>query len=351
MRTFIALTLLIGTGIFTALFFGFDLKEASTTLEHDDEQTGIRDETIITFSHVVAEDTPKGRAARRFASLVEERTDGEIKVEIYSNASLYNDQNEYEALKNGQIQMIAPATSKLTERFPRWQVLDLPYAFPTYEAIQEAYEGTIGETLLKEVEQDQMKGLTFWYNGYKQMTHTNQPLLQTTDFERAHFRVMPSPVLKSQFESLGASASELPFNKTYTNLEVDFVNGQENTLSNIYSKKLYEKQNHLTVSNHGYLGYVVLMNEAFYESLSEEHQVIIEQALTETTDWIRRHSIEMNDAHLRAIKRDNLMDVHYLPNRQKQAWQQRFETVYNEYELMIGHHLMREVKRIQNEYN
>ncbi|SFJ48744.1 C4-dicarboxylate-binding protein DctP [Halobacillus dabanensis] len=349
MKTFAAISLFIFTGIFTALFFGFDLSEASESLEYDDEQEGLEDEVVIKFSHVVAENTPKGEAVRKFASLVQDRSNGEIKVEVYSNGTLYNDENEFTALMNGHIQMIAPATSKMTERFPKWQVLDLPFAFPDYDAVRQAYEGEIGLTLLNNLENG-VKGMTFWYNGFKQLTSDKQPLTVPSDFNRTHFRIMPSPMIESQFRALGASTSMLPFNKTYSNLEVDFIDGQENTPSNVYTKKLFQEQKYMTISNHGYLGYVVLMNEAFWENLSEEHQTIVQEALNETTNWIRRHSIEMNDAHLRMMKRADSIEVHYLTNKQKQLWKQTFEPVYEEAENIVGKRLMEEIYGIQEQY-
>lgn len=349
MKTFAAISLFIFTGIFTALFFGFDLSEASESLEYDDEQEGLKDEVVIKFSHVVAENTPKGEAVRKFASLVQDRSNGEIKVEIYSNGTLYNDANEFTALQNGHIQMIAPATSKMTERYPEWQVLDLPFAFPNYDAVRQAYEGEIGLTLLNNLE-DGVKGMTFWYNGYKQLTSNKKPLTVPADFNRTHFRIMPSPMIESQFRALGASTSMLPFNKTYSNLEVDFIDGQENTPSNVYTKKLFQEQKYMTISNHGYLGYVVLLNKAFWEKLSEEHQTIVQEALNETTNWIRRHSIEMNDAHLRMMKRADSIEVHYLTNKQKQLWKQTFEPVYEEAEHIVGKRLMEEIYDIQEQY-
>ncbi|SFG68750.1 C4-dicarboxylate-binding protein DctP [Halobacillus alkaliphilus] len=349
MKTVAAICLFIFTGIVTAFVFGFDLNESQDSLQYDDEQEGIEDKVVIKFSHVVAENTPKGRAVRRFASLVHERTDGDIKVEIYPNGTLYNDQNEYDALINGHIQMIAPATSKLTERFPKWQVLDLPFAFPTYQAVEEAYEGTIGQTLINHLG-PKVKGITFWYNGYKQVTSSEEPMILPSDFNQTHVRIMPSPVIESQFHALGASTSQIPFNKTYSNLEVNFINGQENTLSNIYSKNLYKEQDYLTISNHGYLGYVVLMNDEFWSELSNEHQAIISQALEETTDWIKRHSIEINDTHLRQIKRDDSLEVHYLTKEQRALWEEAVQPVYQETEPIAGKLLMEEVYRLQEKY-
>ena len=143
MKTVAAICLFIFTGIVTAFVFGFDLNESQDSLQYDDEQEGIEDKVVIKFSHVVAENTPKGRAVRRFASLVHERTDGDIKVEIYPNGTLYNDKNEFDALMNGHIRIIAPATSKLTERFPKWQVLDLPFAFPPIKQWRKLMRGRL----------------------------------------------------------------------------------------------------------------------------------------------------------------------------------------------------------------
>ncbi|MFG6115306.1 DctP family TRAP transporter solute-binding subunit [Halobacillus sp. MO56] len=350
LRTVIMITLFIITGIFTALFFGFDLSEASRTLEYDDEQEGIQDELVIQFSHVVAENTPKGMAARRFASLVESRTDGEIKVQVHSNGTLYNDQQEYQALKEGRVEMIAPATSNLTERFPKWQVLDLPFAFPSHQAVEEAYEGVIGETLLQELEKEGIKGLTFWYNGYKQVTNNSRPIVYPNDFDRLHFRIMPSPVIEAQFEQLGASTSVLPFNKTYRNLEVGFVNGQENTASNIYSKKLYQDQSYMTFSNHGYLGYAVLINQEFWDSLSQEHKQIIESSMAETTSWVRRHAIELNDEHSRRLRQQENLQIDYLTYTQREAWKRRLAPIYDEVEAVVGEDLMSEIYDLQDKY-
>ncbi|MFQ3544334.1 DctP family TRAP transporter solute-binding subunit [Halobacillus rhizosphaerae] len=351
MRTIMAITLFILTGILTALFFGFDFSKAANSLEYDDEQEGMKDEIVIKFSHVAAENTPKGRAARKFASLVQERTRGKIKVQIFANGSLYNDQNEYQALLDGHVQMIAPATSKLTKHYPKWQVLDLPFAFPTQKAVQEAYEGKIGNILLNTLDSDHVKGLTFWYNGYKQITNDEKPIILPEDFTRMHFRIMPSPVIKSQFKMLDASTSVLPFNKVYRNLEVQFIDGEENTFSNIYTKKLYRHQKYLTISNHAYLGYVVLMNGKFWNRLSPENKKIINQALKETTEWNHRHSIETNDQQKRYLMKTNALKIHYLTNEEEKRWKEALGPVYHKAAPIVGKKLMNEVDRLQKKYS
>ena len=346
MRTFLFIGLFILTGIGTAYVVGFQSRDGFSA-EYDDDQEKMRDQIVIKVSHVVSENTPKGKAVRRFQALVEENTGGKVKVEIYPNGSLYSDISEWEALKNNNVQMIIPATSKVSQYVPEFGLFDLPFAFDSYSQVQQAFEGRIGEILLEKAEKrEHVKGVTFWYNGFKQITNNQRPLLTPADFNRLHFRTMPSEVIKKQYQMMGAAVSELPFNKTYENLEVGFIDGQENTISNIYSKKLYDHQSYLTVSNHSYLGYVVLMNEEFWNELPEEYQVKINEAMIQTTDWIRRHSIEMNDEQMRELKRNTDLDIHILLNSEKEEWREKLAPLYEEYEDVFGKELMGEIGEI-----
>ncbi|MGG4169080.1 DctP family TRAP transporter solute-binding subunit [Rossellomorea vietnamensis] len=346
MRTFLFIGLFILTGIVTACVVGFQSRDGFSA-EYDDDQEKMKDQIVIKVSHVVSENTPKGKAARRFKALVEENTKGKVKVEIFPNGSLYSDISEWNALKNNNVQMIIPATSKVSQYVPEFGVFDLPFAFNSYSQVQQAFEGRIGEILLDKAEKrEHVKGVTFWYNGFKQITNNQRPLLAPVDFNRLHFRIMPSEVIKKQYQMMGAAVSDLPFNKTYENLEVGFIDGQENTISNIYSKKLYDHQSYLTVSNHSYLGYVVLMNEEFWNELPEEYQEEINEAMIQTTDWIRRHSIEMNDEQMRELKRNTDLDIHILLNSEKEEWKKKLAPLYEEYEDVFGEELMGEIGEI-----
>ncbi len=351
MKSIAVIAAFVLIGILTAIFSGYDLASGTSPIVHDDEQDGISTQVIIRFSHVAAENTPKGMAARYFAEAVETKTNHEVHVEIYSNGELYQDQNEWKALTDGKVEMIAPATAKLSTHFPDWQVLDLPYAFPTYQAIQEAYEGKIGKDLLKDLHRSNAKGLGFWYNGFKQFTNDKHPIIQPGDMEQLHFRTMPGPTIKAQFDALNTSTSELSFNKTYRNLEVDFIDGQENTISNIYSKKFYQQQKYMTITNHAYLGYAVIMNEAFWNTLSKSNQKAVVEANDETTDWVRRHSIEINDSQIRQIKKTTDIQIEVLTNEQKQEWKKAFLPVYIQAEKSVSPSLMKEVQRIQTHYS
>lgn len=329
---------------------GFDIEAMTSDIYYDDEQEGLDEQIMIRFSHVAAEDTPKDRTTSKFAALVEDKTNGKVKVHIYPNATLYNDANEWEAVQNGSVEMIAPATAKISEHYPKWQILDLPYAFPNYQAIEEAYEGKIGETLLKALDRSKVKGLSLWYNGFKQITNQEYLIRTPDDFNRLHFRTMPGVVIKEQFNQLNASTSTISFSKTYQNLEVNFVDGQENTLSNINTKKFYEHQQYLTISNHGYLGYGVLINRDFWNSLSPDIQESITEAMNEATSWGRRHAIEINDQHARELRSNQPMNIHTLTTEERFQWEQALQPVYEKTKQTVSSELMKEINRIKEKY-
>ncbi|MYL35252.1 DctP family TRAP transporter solute-binding subunit [Pontibacillus yanchengensis] len=339
-------SIMIGLMVFTV----YNFRAKGEDIHFDDEQEDLTDQIVIKFSHVVAENTPKGLAAQRFAKLVQKKTNNKVKVEVYPNGMLYSDEAEFEALKQGSIQMIAPASTKITRTFSELALLDLPYAFPNYEAVNKALTGNIRDELLANVKNDNMFGLAIWNNGFKQMTTSSRPLTGPSDFADQHFRVMTGPVIQAQFEALHAETSQIPFNRTYQNLTNQTITGQENTLSNIYSKRFYEVQTHMTISNHGLLSYVVLMNQGFWDKLSPELQQNIQSAMKEATNWNHQHAVKMNQQALKRIKEQSDIHIYDLPPERKEVWRRQFEEVYDRFDEEIGKSLMEELEELREKY-
>ena len=308
----------------------------------DSEQIDPHQKIIIRFSHVVAEDTPKGLAAQRFADLVNERTNGRVEVEVFPKATLYDDSQEIEALRENKVQMIAPATSKLSELYPSWEVLDLPYAFSSEEAVNRAMDGPLGQKLFADVAPD-FKVLAFWDNGFKEMTDSQRPLIHPRDFSGLRMRTMiNSPLLQSQFEALGAEPVPGDFADLYSSLQNFQVDGEENTASNIYSQKFYQVQKYMTVSNHGYMGYAVLVNASFWKSLPPDIQLVIEQTMDGVTMWERQQAMAMNQKNLQELS--HLMQVHYQTPAEKKEWQAALDPLYRRYASSIGPNLVKMVE-------
>jgi tripartite ATP-independent transporter DctP family solute receptor len=311
---------------------------------YDDEQKGLNKQIVIYFSHVVAENTPKGLAAQKFAQLVEEKTNGRVKVEVFPNGSLYSDEEEIDALLRGDVQMIAPSFSKVTELIPEWQVLDLPFIFENYDDVEKVFTGEVGKQLLAMLEKKGIKGLALWGNGFKQMMSNHHLLVEPNDFSELKFRVTPSEAIEKQFQFLGATPIVVPFNHVYESLEKHEFDGQENTISNIYSKGFYQFQPYLTISNHGYLGYAVMVNQSFWNHLPKDVQKKITEAMKETTIWNLKQSKMQNEQELAQMKRNSKMHIYELTSKDREKWKQKFRPLYEEFEREFGNRLLRQIQ-------
>ncbi len=300
----------------------------------DLEQVGEDERIVIKFSHVVAENTPKGHAARYFARLVKERTDGFVEVQVYPNSTLYKDGEEIEALQANNVQLIAPATAKMVEYFPPLLAFDLPFLFEDYTAAHNFLNSSAGNELLAGINKHKMLGLAMWDNGFKIMS-ANQPLVQVQDFRGLNFRIMGNPVLESQFTYLGANTTTLPFSEVYEALDNLVVQGAENPPSNFYSKKFYEVQNHVTISNHGYLGYVVLTNSEFWISLPEDIRKVLEATLEDVTQWQRELAMYLNEKDLGYIMDMEEIDIHILTEEEKLAWRKAILPMYDDFNYVL----------------
>ncbi len=226
---------------------------------------------VIKFSHVVAVDTPKGQAAEYFKKLVEERSNGEIKVEVYPNSSLFDDKDVMTPLMTNAVQMAAPSFSKFTSFAPSLQLVDLPFLFNDADHLHRVLDGKVGQKILSDVGSKGLVGLAFWDNGFKQLS-ANKPLLTPADAAGLKFRIMSSKVLEAQFKAVDANPQVLPFSEVYSALQQGVVDACENPLSNFYTKKFYEVQSDLTLSNHGYLGYLVVTNKIFWNKLNDQQK-------------------------------------------------------------------------------
>lgn len=304
---------------------------------------------VIKFSHVVAENTPKGQAAKMFEELAEKYTGGRVDVQVFPNSQLYNDDEVLSALQQNNVQMAAPATSKVSKLFPAWTIFDFPFAFPDVEAVQAAMESEeIGGKLFSMLKEQDLLGLAMWDNGFKQMTLDDRPLYMPEDFAGKKFRVMSSKVLEAQFEALGANPVPMPFSEVYSALEQGVIDGQENTLSNIYTQKMHEVQKYMTISNHGYLGYAVITNNTFWEGLPDDVREQIKKALDETTQWVRENGQRLNEEELEKIKAaGTLEEIHILTEEEKKAWMEATSVVYDQFKDEVGEDLINAVLELR----
>jgi C4-dicarboxylate-binding protein DctP len=297
---------------------------------------------VIKFSHVVASNTPKGAAAEKFRELAEKYTDGKVKIEIYPNSTLYKDKEELEALQLGAVQMLAPSNSKFGPIGVReFEVFDLPYILPDLATLRKVTDGPLGAKLLKLLEPKGMTGLAYWDNGFKQMT-ANRKLIAPEDYKGLKFRVQSSKVLEAQFRALGAVPQVLAFSEVYQALQTGVVDGEENTASNIYTQKMHEVQKYLTMTNHGYIGYVVVVNKRFWDGLPADIRSQLEKAMKEATAFGNGQSAKENEEALEAIKKAGKTEIDTLTPVQDVAMRKAMEPVYKDVASRVGQPLIDE---------
>ena len=277
---------------------------------------GVSAQTIIKFSHVVAADTPKGKASEFFAKKAAELTKGKVKVEVYANSALYKDKEEIEALQIGAVQMLAPSLAKFGPLgVKEFEAFDLPFIFDDVADLHKITQGAVGAGLLAKLEPKGIKGLAYWDNGFKSFS-ANTPLKNVADFKGKKFRIQSSKVLEEQIRSIGGIAQVMAFSEVYQALQTGVVDGTENPLSNFYTQKMHEVQKHLTLTNHGYLGYAVIVNKKFWDGLPADVRGQLEQAVKEATVYANKIAQEENDKSLAGVKQSGKTTV-YVPTAEE----------------------------------
>ncbi|MFD1882427.1 TRAP transporter substrate-binding protein [Paracoccus pacificus] len=297
----------------------------------------------IKFSHVVAPDTPKGKGAEKFKELAEKYTEGKVKVEIYPNSQLYKDKEELEALQLGSVQMLAPSLAKFGPLgAQQFELFDLPMLFDGREQLRKITEGPIGQEMLGLLEDKGIKGLAFWDNGFKIMS-ANSPLINTDDFLGLKMRIQSSKILEAQMEALGAVPQVMAFSEVYQGLQTGVVDGTENPPSNMYTQKMNEVQKNATISNHGYLGYAVIVNKKFWDGLPDDVRGQLEKAMAEATEYANGIAEEENSKALQAMKDAGTTEFHEMTDDERAEWAEVLNPVHKQMAGRIGEDLVKRV--------
>ena len=291
---------------------------------------------VIKFSHVVANDTPKGKASEFFAKRAGELTKGRVKVEVYANSTLYKDKEEMEALQLGAVQMLAPSLAKFGPLgVKEFEVFDLPYIFDDSAELHKVTQGPVGKALLGKLEAKGIRGLAFWDNGFKSFS-ANKALKTPDDFKGMKMRIQSSKVLEAQMRALGSLPQVMAFSEVYQALQTGVVDGTENPHSNLYTQKMHEVQKFVTVSDHGYLGYAVITNKKFWDGLPPDIHGLLDQAMKEATDYANKIAKDENDGALDAVRKSGKSQVVVLTPAERLVLKKTLAKVHKEMESRIG---------------
>ncbi len=283
---------------------------------------------VIKFSHVVAVDTPKGKAAEFFAKRAAEFTKGRVKVDVYANSALYKDKEEMEALQIGAVQMLAPSLAKFGPLgVKEFEAFDMPFIFDDTADLHKITQGPVGASLMAKLEPRGIKGLAFWDNGFKSFS-ANTPIKTPADLKGKKMRIQSSKVLEEQIRAVGGIPQVMAFSEVYQALQTGVVDGTENPISNFYTQKMHEVQKHLSLTNHGYLGYAVIVNKKFWDGLPADVRGQLEQAIKESTTYANKIAQEENDQALTGVRKSGKTTVYEPTKEERLAMKKAMASVH-----------------------
>ncbi|WP_026380663.1 TRAP transporter substrate-binding protein [Afifella pfennigii] len=283
-------------------------------------------ETLIKLGHDQPEDSTHHQAALRWKELVEERTDGEVKVQIFPSRLLGSGTQMIEQAQAGAIEAVVLPTGWAAPFAPSVSVLDLPFLFPSRETTYEVVDGPVGKKILEPLEEKNLVGVAFWESGFKQFTGTF-PIKTPEDYQGHKIRTMPSAVIQEQFKAFGATPTTIDFGELYTALQQGVVDGQENPIATIAAMRFFEVQPNMTLSDHGFLAYIFMFNKNFLESQPEEVREVLVNAAQEAAEYQREIIQEAEKKHLEAF-REAGVEIYELSEEQRAAFEKASTPVY-----------------------
>ncbi len=295
---------------------------------------------VIKFSHVVAEQTPKGQAALKFKEVAEKKLPGKVQVQVFPSSQLFGDAKELEALLLGDVQFIAPSLSKFDRYTKKIQVFDLPFLFDDIDAVDRFQSSAAGKGLLTSMTNRGLLGLGYWHNGMKQLSTNRDKLTRPEDVKGLKFRIQASDVLEAQFRALGANPQKMAFAEVYQALQTGVVDGQENTWSNIYSQKFYEVQKTIAETNHGLIDYMVVTNAKWWDGLPPDVKKGLTEAMDEATAYGNKLAFDINASDRQKIADAGKAKIQKLSKDDLAAWRKAMEPVWKQFEGGIGRDLI-----------
>ena len=295
---------------------------------------------VIKFSHVVADNTPKGQAAIKFKELAEKKLPGKVTVQVFPSSQLFGDAKELEALLLGDVQFIAPSLSKFDRYTKKLQVFDLPFLFNDIDAVDRFQSSAQGKGLLESMKNRGLLGLAYWHNGMKELSTDKDQLKRPEDVKGLKFRIQASDVLEAQFRALGANPQKMAFSEVYQALQTGVVNGQENTWSNIYSQKFFEVQKTIAETNHGVIDYMVVTNAKWWDGLPADVKKGLSEAMAEATAYGNKIANDINEGDRKKIADAGKARIQKLTKEDTAAWRKAMEPVWKKFEGDIGRDLI-----------
>ncbi len=289
----------------------------------------------------LAEDSHYYKGLEHFADLVEEKSDGELAIEIFPNGSLGGERDMVESLQVGSLDMVLTSTGPLGGFAPEINVVDLPFLFENREHAYKVLDGKIGQDLLSGLEDQSLKGLAWWENGFRHITNSQHPIEKPEDLKGLKIRTMENNVHMDSFKAMGADPTPMSFTELFTALQQGVVDGQENPVPIISTSRFYEVQDYLTLTGHFYSPAALLVSSQVFDGLSEDQQTALQEAATEGAEYEREIVADMEEEMIADLK-DQGMEI--VEDVDKEAFRKATKSVYDQYSDQVGADLIKQIQ-------
>lgn len=319
--------------IFMIFSMVFVMAACSGNSTPDSTQGGEKptEEIVLKFGHVLAPTHPYNLGAEKFKEILEANAPQQVRVEIFPSSQLGSERDMTEGLQLGTVDIaIVPGTIASFE--PRMGVLDLPYIFRDREHAYKVLDGEIGQELASNLPAKGLRLLAYWENGFRQITNSKKPINTPEDIRGLKIRVPENRIYVSAFTEWGANVTTMAFGELYTALQQKTIDAQENSLAIIYTNKLYETQDYISMTNHFYGPAQVLISEITWNKLSDEMKQAIQKAAEEARDYQRQLLMDLEEEYIEGLKKEG-MQVNEV---NKDAFQESAKAVWEAYRSEFG---------------
>jgi TRAP-type transport system periplasmic protein len=311
----------------------------------DSTETGSVEAKSLQVGITLAEDSHYYKGLEHFAKLVEEKSKGELTVEIFPNGSLGGERDMVESLQVGSLDMVLSSTGPLGGFSPEMTVVDLPFLFESREHAYAVLDGEIGQDLLGKLESSNIKGLAWWENGFRNITNSKRAIETPEDLKGLKIRTMENNVHMDSFKAMGADPTPMSFTELFTALQQGVVDGQENPVPIILTSRFYEVQEHMTLTEHFYSPAALLISQQVFDGLTEKQQKAIQEAAAEGAEYERELVAKMEKEMVADLKENGMKVVESVD---KKAFQEATKGVYDQYSEQFGADLIKKIQETKN---
>jgi len=294
-----------------------------------------------------ATQNPKGHpivlGMEKFAEIVQAKSGGKLKVNLFPGGTLGSDQANVSAIQGGTLEMASMNSGIFAAQVKEFAVYDFPFMFSNGKEADAVVDGPFGKKLHDKLQDKGMVGLAYYELGFRSITNSKRPIHKVEDLEGLKLRVIPNPVNVEWVKAVGANPTPLPFPEVYAALEQKAIDGQENPVTVINANKFYEVQKHLVLSNHQYNPQSVIISKKFWDGLSAEQRKIIADAAQESAKYQREQARSQVATALDNLKK-NGMQVTELPAAELAKMRDKMRPVVAKFGVTVGQDTVKELQ-------